>query len=82
VTLHPNSSGNAAREKRNLENAFRTARAGSHSCHLDSATQTALDSIVAFSRVAADRMREIEGALVQARNRIAALEAQLRSARR
>jgi hypothetical protein len=82
MTLHPNSSGNAPHEKRNLEDAFRAARTCSHSCRLDSATQAAPDSIVAFSRVAADCMRRIESGLAQARNRIAALEIQLRSVRR
>ncbi len=58
-----------------LEEALRVARAASHSRRLDTATQAALDALVALGQAVVDRSLRADLALDDARDRIAALEA-------
>ena len=75
MTLHPHGCDPAPEPARGLEDAFRRARAASHSRRLDTAAQAALDALVAFDRAMLDRTLQLEAALEQAHVRIATLEA-------
>jgi hypothetical protein len=71
VTLPAHEMGGS----HSLEEAMRVARAASHSRRLDTATQAALDALVAFSKAVVDRIVRTDLELNEAQNRIAALEA-------
>jgi hypothetical protein len=60
---------------RDLEDALRCARAASHSRRLDTATQAALDAIVALGRHLVEGALRMDAELERACERVAALEA-------
>ncbi len=74
MTLRSNAAP-APDPARELEDAWRFARAASHSRRLDTATQAALDALVALGHAACERILQRDAELNEARVRIAALEA-------